>query len=75
MDSVPGIGDRFAEHVIGSFIAICLFGVMSAQATHYYETFHDDKWQLKLLVSDYTNAFFHADSDFVPFSTKVATIW
>ncbi|KAF9443987.1 hypothetical protein P691DRAFT_808039 [Macrolepiota fuliginosa MF-IS2] len=51
MNPGPTISNTFGVTTIATFIAICLFGVVLAQAYQYFETFHDDRRVLKLLVA------------------------
>jgi len=50
MDPEPSVANTVGAHLIGSFFAICLFGVVLMQIYYYFLTFPDDKWPLKLLV-------------------------
>ncbi|KAF5346075.1 hypothetical protein D9756_010833 [Leucocoprinus leucothites] len=51
MNPDPTVSNTIGIHLIGSFFAICLFGVVLVQIYHFFETFRDDKWSFKVLVS------------------------
>ena len=72
MDPEPSVANTVGAHLIGSFFAICLFGVVLMQIYYYFLTFPDDKWPLKLLVCSLR---FKIDNPVAEIYFKVSIIW
>lgn len=44
------LANTFGALEVGTMVAVCMFGIVTLQAEHYFREFREDKWLLRGLV-------------------------